>query len=89
MHIPSDVYMQSLQSTFCTVDEELLRRCLEDIYAGRETTQQMLIEHDATFGRTTRKNKEWALTLEKDLREMSETIVQLRKALKFETAPTA
>jgi D-serine deaminase-like pyridoxal phosphate-dependent protein len=42
----------------------------EAIRAGIENTQELLIEHDASLGRTTRKNRCIAERLEAEIRQM-------------------
>ena len=44
-----------------------LQNIIDALEAGLEHTQTVLAEHDASLGRTTRQNKSWAETLEKDI----------------------
>lgn len=44
-----------------------LQNIVDALEAGLEHTQTVLAEHDASLGRTTRKNQSWAETLEKDI----------------------
>jgi|JI7StandDraft_1071085.scaffolds.fasta_scaffold307018_2 hypothetical protein len=50
---------------------------------GLENTQCALIEHDANLGRTTRKNREWAETLEEDIKKMRLAIGHLHERTIF------
>lgn len=47
--------------------------------AGLENTQELLIEHDASLGRTTRKNRFTAERLESEIRAMKSALEKLRK----------
>lgn len=47
----------SLQPTFISVDEELIRKALDVCETAIENTAEVLANHDASLGRTTRKNK--------------------------------
>lgn len=75
---------QTMQPTFVSVDEEVLRTALIAITNGLETTISCLADHDSYLGRSTRKNENWAKTLESDIRMMTKSKEQLRKVLKFD-----
>lgn len=55
-----------------------LRKIVDALEAGLEHTQTVLSEHDASLGRTTRKNKNWAESLEKDI-EFSKNLIKMLK----------
>jgi len=70
--------IQGFQPEKWPVDKNLLRSCLDAIESGLEHTNYVLIEHDSSLGRTTRKNKSWAETLENDIRLMKTCIERLK-----------
>lgn len=55
-----------------------LQNIVDALEAGLEHTQTVLAEHDASLGRTTRKNKSWAETLEKDIEFLKARIKLLK-----------
>ena len=77
--------MQEMSKTFCSVDEEVLRRALACSEDSKEFATELLTVHDANLGRTTRKNKMWAETLELAIRNADLSIKELRTKL-FNTA---
>ncbi len=60
------------------VDKNTLRSTIDALRSGLEHTNAALIEHDANLGRTTRKNKSWAETLESDIRLIEDCIKKLK-----------
>lgn len=70
--------IQYFQSEKWSVDKNLLRSCLDAIESGLEHTNSVLMEHDSCLGRTTRKNKSWAETLENDISLMKNCIERLK-----------
>ena len=58
---------------------EDIKRVVE---AGLEHAQECLAVHDQQLGRTIRKNKEWAESLEKDIRDMELALARIRKYAK-------
>ncbi|MFM7013090.1 MAG: hypothetical protein ACKO0Z_27795, partial [Betaproteobacteria bacterium] len=46
-----------IQPTFVSLDQEVIRRAIECCETAIENTAECLAVHDATLGRTTRKNK--------------------------------
>lgn len=61
-----------------SIKKDLIYKLIPCLEAGLENTQHALIEHDASFGRTTTKNRMWAETLEQEIRDMEDCIEQLR-----------
>lgn len=58
-----------------------LQNIIDALEAGLEHTQTVLTEHDASLGRTTRKNKSWAEHLEKDIEFLKARISMLKHKL--------
>ena len=75
------IIMQTMQPTFVLVNEELLRKVHELCQTGLENAQECLSAHDASLGRTTRKNIELAEMYEKDIREAKSALAEVRAAL--------
>ncbi len=55
-----------------------LQNIVDALEAGLEHTQTVLAEHDASLGRTTRKNQSWAEHLEKDIEFLKARIKLLK-----------
>jgi hypothetical protein len=60
------------------IKKDLVYKLIPCLEAGLENTQTALAEHDATFGRTTAKNKMWAEALEREIRDMRDCIEELK-----------
>jgi len=73
--------MQTYQPTIIEVDESFLLDCKESLEAGLEFTQDSLIEHDASLGRTTFKNKSWAETMEESISKTKSCIKRIEGLL--------
>ena len=58
-----------------------IENIIDALEAGLEHTQTVLAEHDASLGRTTRKNQSWAETLEKDITLLRTRITFLKGKL--------
>lgn len=58
-----------------------LQNIVDALEAGLEHTQTVLAEHDASLGRTTRKNQSWAEHLEKDIEFLEARISMLKHKL--------
>lgn len=58
-----------------------IENIIDALQAGLEHTESSLIEHDATVGRTTRRNKFWAQTLEADILALKNSIEFLKKKI--------
>lgn len=69
--------------TYYTIAHSRLIEWKELLEIGLENTQGALIEHNTSLGRTTRKNREWAETLESDIEKMKTAIQQLHERTKF------
>lgn len=65
----SEIYYNLPESTL-----SLIKTALE---AGLEHARNALAEHDRSLGRTTRKNQYWAEVLEKDVRQLEESLNRL------------
>jgi hypothetical protein len=63
------------------VDEYFLLDCKESLEIGLEFTQEALVEHDASLGRTTFKNKSWAETMEKSMEKTKSCIERIQGLL--------
>ena len=63
--------------THYTIAHSQLVEWKELLEIGLENTQSALIEHDAVLGRTTRKNREWAETLESDIERMKVAVQRI------------
>ena len=73
----------TMQATFVSVDEEILRRALQTSEDAREFATELLAVHDDNLGRTTQKNRMWAEQLEKSAAGAKVSIAELRAALRF------
>ncbi len=73
--------VMGIQTTFVSVDQEVLRTAHDALDYSLEHVKGELVVHDATLGRGTLKNKTWALRLESDIRLIDQAIVMVRKSL--------
>lgn len=78
-----------IQPTLVSINEEILRSALTAISSGIENTRQCLAEHDSTLGRTIKKNKLWAETLERDIEQMEAAAKRIREAMGWQWKKTA
>lgn len=62
-----------------TVQKDDIYSSIKCLDAGIDYARNALAEHDSNLGRTTRKNRQWAETMEGDIREMERLIDRLRK----------
>lgn len=60
------------------VDKNTLRNTIDALQTGLDHTRSTLTEHDSSLGRTTRKNKSWAETIESDIRAIEKSIKDLK-----------
>jgi hypothetical protein len=67
--------------TFMSVNEEVLRSAHDALECSLEHVKGELIQHDARFGRSTLKNKTWALRIEADIRMINAAFVSIRNSL--------
>lgn len=82
----SDV--MGIYPTVVPVDEELIRSAYDLLDISLEHVRGILIEHDLHYGRTTLKNKTWALRLEQDIRRLESTLQSLKTVLGFTSDQT-
>lgn len=62
-----------------TIDKTLLYNSIHALEAGCEYTQELLIKHDISLGRTTRSNTYVAEQMERDIDQMKECINKLKE----------
>jgi len=77
--------IQEYRSETVRIEIPELENAIDALQAGLEHTQTALIEHDASSGRTTRRNKFWAQTLETDIAAMEKSIKFLKMKLVEQT----
>lgn len=65
------------------VDYELLKASLGCVGTGLEYAKEALAEHDASLGRSIRKNRMWAEQIESDIHRMERTLKVLEESLPF------
>lgn len=71
---------QEYQPEMITVEKFFLLHDLKfSIEAGLEYAQECLTRHDQELGRTTKKNKSWAETIEKDVAQMKQALERIKK----------
>lgn len=70
-----------IHPVFVSLDQEIIRRAIECCETAIENTAECLAIHDATNGRTTRKNKWIAQRHEQELVDAKRTRNELRAAL--------
>lgn len=63
------------------IPEQDLRNILDCLESGLESTQELLIQHDVNFGRTTKKNKMLAEIMESEIERTKTVIKQLKLQL--------
>jgi len=71
--------MQTYQPEMWTVQKDTIYAAINDIEDGLEFAQELLSRHDVELGRTTKKNHDWAITLERSIDHMKNTLQQLKK----------
>lgn len=69
---------QNYQPETVSIPKLEVENIIDALKAGLEHTENVLIDHDNTLGRTTRKNELWAKQLEKDI-EFFKTRIKLLK----------
>lgn len=74
-------FMTEYQPETIAIPISELENIIDALEAGLEHTQTVLSEHDASLGRTTRKNKRWAESLEKDIEFLSNQMKFLKLKL--------
>jgi hypothetical protein len=61
-----------------SVQKDVIYAATHAVESGLEYVRECLDAHDAALGRTTRKNKVWAETMENDIRHMERTLAMLK-----------
>ena len=61
-----------------TGPKDYIYAAIKAVDDGLSYANECLAQHDASLGRTTRKNKIWAETMESDIRHMTQTLTCLR-----------
>ena len=62
-----------------TVKKDYIYAAIEAVRNGLEYTITELVTHDLDLGRTTKKNRMWAETMEKDIKQMEQTLEDLKE----------
>jgi hypothetical protein len=68
----------TFQPEIWTVEKNVIYAAISAVESGLEYARLSLAEHDTALGRTTKKNKTWAETIEQDIRHMDNTLKMLR-----------
>ena len=63
------------------IPEQDLRNILDCLESGLESSQELLIQHDVNFGRTTKKNKMLADILESEIERTKNSILLIKNSL--------
>jgi hypothetical protein len=63
------------------IPEQDLRNILDCLESGLESSQELLIQHDVNFGRTTKKNKMLAEMMQSEIERTKTAIKQLESSL--------
>lgn len=66
-------------SKFWAVKKDYIYAAIEAVRNGLGSTITVLVTHDLDLGRTTKKNRMWAETMEKDILQMKQTLEDLQK----------
>lgn len=74
----SELELLGHQAEHWRIEKFTLLNVLDSLAAGLDHAQTALAEHDVNYGRTTRKNKPWAETLESDIRNIKKSIKDLK-----------
>ncbi len=64
-----------------SIPEQDLRNILDCLESGLESSQELLIQHDVNFGRTTKKNKMLANILESEIERTKSSITLLKNSI--------
>jgi len=72
-----------MQPTYITVDQEVLIRALRAAEDAKEWASEILRVHDENLGRTTVKNKMWAIHLENSINLADKSINELKDNLGY------
>lgn len=77
----SGCFPKTYQPEILAVPRPEIEMIIYSLEIGLENTQAVLIEHDASLGRTTKKNKSWAETLEGDIEFIKSSLTFLKEKL--------
>ena len=72
-----------MQPTYISVDQEVLIRALRAAEDAKEWASEILRVHDENLGRTTVKNKMWAIHLENSINLADKSINELKDNLGY------
>lgn len=61
------------------VKKDTIYAAISALEAGLEYAQECLADHDQKLGRTIRRNREWAETIEEDIKKIKKSIEELKK----------
>lgn len=64
-----------------SIPEQDLRNILDCLESGLESSQELLVQHDVNFGRTTKKNKMLANILESEIERTKSSITLLKNSI--------
>lgn len=71
-------FIYTYQSELWQVKKDTIYAAITAVEDGLEFAKSSLEEHDLNFGRTTKKNKSWAETIEASIRHMELTLKMLK-----------
>lgn len=77
----SDCFPKTYQPEILAIPKPEVENIIYSLELGLENTQTVLAEHDASLGRTTKKNKSWAETLEGDIEFIKSSLAFLKEKL--------
>ena len=63
-----------MDETYIQIELTRLRRIARALDGGAEYLHECISRHEKELGRTTRKNRLWAETMDKDLKEITDNI---------------
>jgi len=69
------------QPFMVAVDYDTLKDAMDCLSTGVEYAKEVLVEHDASLGRSIRKNRIWAEQIESDIQKMEKTLKVLEERL--------
>lgn len=74
---PLDI-IQEMKPELWHIDKFAVLNTIDALQSGLEYARECLSTHDSIIGRTTKKNKSWAETIEKDIRLIEKSIKELK-----------
>lgn len=77
----SESTFDGIHPTFVSIDQEVLRSCVNALQIGLEHAQSVRSDHDIALGRTTRKNNQTGQALDSDVKVIAAEVSKLRKLL--------